>query len=94
MPAPLRITLTPEEDRTLKELRLAQTVPQRTRDRAHILRLNAQGWNTPAISEMFECHQHDGNRISILGLWEPGESFEYALAQGGFNVTNILSRCK
>jgi hypothetical protein len=45
MPAALRIILTPEEDLTLKELRLAQTVPQRTRDRAHILRLNAQGWN-------------------------------------------------
>lgn len=25
-----------------------------------------------------------GNRISILGLWQPGERFEYALAQGGF----------
>ena len=45
MPAPLRIILTPEEDRTLTELRLAQSLPQRTRDRAHMLRLNAQGWN-------------------------------------------------
>ena len=25
-----------------------------------------------------------GHRISILGLWQPGERFEYALAQGGF----------
>ena len=58
MPAPLRIILTPEEDLMLTELRLARTVPQRTRDRAHILRLNAQGWNVPAISAMFECHQH------------------------------------
>ena len=80
MPAPLRIILTPEEDLTLRELRLAQTVPQRTRDRAHILRLNAQGWNTPAISEMFECHQHTirstirrWEERGLLGLWEaPG----------------------
>ncbi len=43
MPAPLRIRLTPEEDFTLSELRVATTVAQRTRDRAHMLRLNAQG---------------------------------------------------
>ena len=58
MPAPIRIVLTEEEDRTLLELRVATSVPQRTRDRAHMLRLNAQGWNTPAIAEIFECHEH------------------------------------
>lgn len=58
MPAPLRITLTPEESEMLRELRLATTVPQRTRDRAHLLRLNAQGWNTPELAEMFEIHPH------------------------------------
>ncbi|OLP15395.1 transposase, partial [Leptolyngbya sp. 'hensonii'] len=52
MPAPLRIKLSDEEDRTLAELRLATTVPQRTRDRAHMLRLNAQGWTAPAIAEV------------------------------------------
>ena len=57
MPAPLRITLTEEEDRTLNELRQTQTVPYRTRDRAHMLRLNAQGMNVPAIAEVFQCHQ-------------------------------------
>jgi len=25
-----------------------------------------------------------GSRISILGVWEPGKKFEYALAKGGF----------
>lgn len=70
MPAPLRITLTPEEDRTLTELRVAQSVPQRTRDRAHILRLNAQGWNVPAIAEMFECHDHTVR--ATLHRWEKG----------------------
>lgn len=80
MPAPLRVILTPDEDYMLAELRLAQTVPQRTRDRAHMLRLNAQGWNVPALAEMFDCHPHtvratlkrwsDGG---LGGLWEaPG----------------------
>ena len=80
MPAPIRIVLTESEDQTLLELRVATCVPQRTRDRAHMLRLNAQGWNTPAIAEIFECHEHTV-RASIRrwqakglgGLWEaPG----------------------
>lgn len=70
MPAPLRIFLSPEQDHTLLELRLAQTVPQRTRDRAHMLRLNAQGWNVPAIAEMFECHPHTVR--ATLRRWETG----------------------
>ena len=80
MPAPIRIVLTKEEDRTLLELRVAICVPQRTRDRAHILRLNAQGWNTPAIAEIFECHEHTVRATirrwqdwGLGGLWEaPG----------------------
>ena len=80
MPAPLRIILTPEEDYTLTELRLAQRVPQRTRDRAHILRLNAQGWNVPVIAEILECHPHTVRATlrrweerGLGGLWEaPG----------------------
>ena len=80
MPAPLRIHLTPEEERTLTDLRVAQNLPQRTRDRAHMLRLNAQGWNVPAIAEMFECHPHTVRATlrrweerGLGGLWEaPG----------------------
>jgi transposase len=77
MPAPLRITLTDEEDRTLSELREAKNVPQRTRDRAHRLRLNAFGWNVPKIAEVFECHQHTVRATlrrweerGLGGLWE------------------------
>jgi len=80
MPAPLRILLTPEEDRTLKELREAEKLPQRIRDRAHMLRLNALGWNVPEIAEIFECHQHTVRATlrrweekGLGGLWEaPG----------------------
>lgn len=80
MPAPLRIILTEEEDRTLSELRQAQTVPYRTRDRAHMLRLNAQGLNVPAIAKIFQCQQQTV-RVTLRrwendglgGLWEaPG----------------------
>jgi transposase len=80
MPAPLRITLTEADENMLSELRVATTVPQRTRDRAHILRLNAQGWNVPAIAQMFECHEHTVRATirrwqadGLSGLWEaPG----------------------
>ena len=80
MPAPIRIILSEEEDSMLSELRVAQTVPQRTRDRAHMIRLNAQGWNVPVIAEMYECHEHTVRATlrrwvsgGLSGLWEaPG----------------------
>ena len=31
-----------------------------------------------------------GNRISILGLWQPDQTFEYALVQGGFNGESYI----
>ncbi|OKH51353.1 hypothetical protein NIES2130_33975 [Scytonema sp. HK-05] len=33
-----------------------------------------------------EQTQRRGKRISILGLWQPDNSFEYALAYGGFKA--------
>lgn len=45
------------------------------------------------VGEQKRMEQTDkryGNRISILGLWEPGKSFEYALAQGGFNGKSYI----
>lgn len=80
MPAPIQITLTTEEERTLSELRVAKTVPQRTRDRAHMLRLNAQGWTVPTIAEIFNCHEQTvrstiqrWRTLGLGGLWEaPG----------------------
>ena len=79
MPAPIRIVLT-EEDRTLLELRVAASVPYRTRDRAHMLRMNAQGWTVPVIASVFECHEHTVRATirrwqtgGLGGLWEsPG----------------------
>ncbi len=45
-----------------------------------MLRLNAQGWNVPAIAECFECHEHTVRATirrwegqGLGGLWEsPG----------------------
>ena len=31
-----------------------------------------------------------GRRISILGLWQPEQQFEYALAQGGFDGESYI----
>ncbi len=80
MPAPVRVILNEEEERTLRELRLATTVSQRTRDRAHMVRLNAQGWNAPALAEIFECCEHTvratlkrWQTLGLGGLWDaPG----------------------
>lgn len=30
------------------------------------------------------------SRISILGLWQPDQSFEYAMAQGGFKSESYM----
>lgn len=70
MPAPLRVVLSEESDHTLQELRVASTVVQHIRDRAHMVRLNAQGWNVPAIAEIFEC-QEQTVRLT-LRRWEQG----------------------
>lgn len=37
-----------------------------------------------------EQTQRRGKRISILGLWQPDNRFEYALAYGGFNSESYI----
>lgn len=80
MPAPIRIILSEAEDSMLSELRVAQTVPQRTRDRAHMIRLNAQGWNVPAIAEIYQCHEHTVR--ATLRRWQTGGLSGLREAQG------------
>lgn len=77
MPAALRAILTANEIETLSELRKAGTVPYRVRDRAHIILLNASGWNAPALAEVFNCHEHtirttikNWKTDGLCGLWE------------------------
>lgn len=38
----------------------------------------------------FEQTSRRGQRVSILGVWDPDESFEYALVVGGFNGERYL----
>lgn len=77
MALPLRVTLTPEEQSTLCELRIASSVPYRVRDRAHMLLLNAEGWNAPAIGTILKYHEHtvraairQWKQEGLYGLWE------------------------
>jgi hypothetical protein len=58
MPAPLRIKLRQLEKETLSQLHKASSVPYRTRNRAQMLKLNAQGINVPEIAPIFNCHEH------------------------------------
>lgn len=73
----LRVTLTPEAASTLRELRIASSVPYRVRDRAHMLLLNAEGWNAPAIGSILNYHEHTVRaaikqwvKVGLYGLWE------------------------
>jgi transposase len=77
MGARLRIFLTPEQKRTLFELRTATTVPQRVKDRAEVVRLNAQGWYVEKIAIYFNWHMqtvretiHRWETKGLGGLWE------------------------
>lgn len=74
---PLRVFLTPEEDRTLFELRKASDVPQRTKDRAAVLRLNAHGWKVRKIAAHFNWAEstvrqtiHRWRTQGLAGLWD------------------------
>ncbi|AFY81179.1 IS630 family transposase [Oscillatoria acuminata] len=77
MGARLRVFLTPEEDRTLFELRMATTLPQRVKDRASIVRLNAHGWYVEKIASHFNWSVsrvrdtlHRWEKKGLGGLWD------------------------
>ena len=52
MGARLRIFLTQQQDKTLLKLRTA-AVPQKVKDRAEVIRLNAHGWYVEKIAAHF-----------------------------------------
>ena len=77
MPAPLKIKLSEDEDLTLRELSVAQTVPKRTRIRAMVLRLNNQGWSVAKISNYFHWAPETVRvalkrwlKNGLVGLWD------------------------
>ncbi|MFH7023838.1 MAG: helix-turn-helix domain-containing protein [Heteroscytonema crispum UTEX LB 1556] len=77
MPAPLKIKLSPEEERRLLELSCADGVPRRTKLRAIALRLNAQGYNVREIAVYLDWAEktvrqtiHRWSSLGLIGLWE------------------------
>ena len=77
MGARLRIFLSAEEERTLRELRTANTVAQRVKDRASMLLLNNQGLYVEDIAAYFKCNKqtvretiHRWQKKGLGGLWE------------------------
>ena len=79
MGARLRIFLTCEQDQTLLNLRTTH-VPQKVKDRAEVIRLNAHGWYVEKIAAHFNWTAqtvrevlHKWQELGIEGLWElPG----------------------
>jgi len=69
--------------------------PQRTRDRAHMVRLNAQGWNAP-IAEMFECCEHTVRatlRWQQLGLVDCGMLLDGRQTQVAGSRLGLFEQC-
>ena len=77
MPAPLQISLSAEEERTLRELNYADGVPERVKQRASALRLNAAGWKVNQIARHLDWAPqtvretiHRWQAGGLGGLWE------------------------
>lgn len=51
----LQVILSESEDQQLYELRESKTVPNRTKRRAEMLRLNHRDWTTEQIAEYLNC---------------------------------------
>ncbi len=76
MGARLRVFLTREQDRSLLKLRTAD-VPQKVKDRAEVIRLNAHGWYVEKIADHFNWTPqtvrevlHKWQKLGVEGLWE------------------------
>jgi transposase len=65
-----------------------------------MLRLNAQGWNVPAIAKMFECHEHTVRATikrwtadGLSGLWEaPGRGAKRRWTEADMEYVETLLR--
>lgn len=75
----LRVFLTREQEKTLFNLRTAD-VPQKVKDRAEVIRLNAHGWYVEKIADHFNWTAqtvrevlHRWKKQGLEGLWsKPG----------------------
>lgn len=88
MGARLRIFLTGEQERNLLKLRAAD-VPQKVKDRAEVIRLNAHGWYVEKIATYFNWTSqtvrevlHKWQNLGLEGLWElPGRGVKPKLTE-------------
>lgn len=88
MGARLRVILTEDEDRALFDLR-TENVPQKVKDRAEVVRMNAHGWYVEKIAEHFHWTPqtvrqvlHKWEKERMEGLWElPGRGAKPRLKQ-------------
>ena len=79
MGARLRVFLSQEQDKTLLKLRTTD-VPQKVKDRAEVIRLNAYGWYVEKIAAHFNWTPqtvrevlHRWQKQGMEGLWQlPG----------------------
>jgi transposase len=79
MGARLRVFLTREQDKTLLRLR-CEDIPQKVKDRAEVIRLNAHGWYVEKIAAHFNWTPqtvrevlHKWQKLGVEALWEkPG----------------------
>jgi Homeodomain-like domain len=79
MGARLRVILTRKQDKTLSKLR-TEDIPQKVKDRAEAIRLNAHGWYVEKIAAHFDWTAetvrevlHKWQKLGIEGLWDkPG----------------------
>ena len=79
MGARLRVFLSQEQNKTLLALRTAD-LPQKVKDRAEVIRLNAHGWYVEKIATRFNGTPqtvrevlHKWLHLRLEGLWElPG----------------------
>ncbi len=76
MGARLRVFLTQQQDKILLQLRTAD-VPQKVKDRAEVIRLNAHGWYVEKIAAHFNWTSqtvrevlHKWSNLGMEGLWE------------------------
>lgn len=81
MPAPLRVQLSEEEDEALRQLSLSDGPAAIVKQRAQGLRLNAAGWNVPAIAHHLQLHEHTVRHAlkrwqaeGLAGLWDAPRS--------------------
>lgn len=58
----LRVFLNKSEEKTLQALRRESQVPQRVKDRADMIRMNARGDYVETIARYFNCHSETVRR--------------------------------